>query len=109
MRRIAFLVLFLSFASSGVAQTKAPIKVEHFPALPRMSSPVNERKGESLVPAIIEVMPFAAPLVFETSEITNTLVLANAASVKTSATITLYSVNGKTNSCPTRDEPEGGL
>jgi hypothetical protein len=95
MRRIALLPLFTSFALSGIAQTKAAITVQNFPAVPRIASPTNGRLASSLIP---EMMPFAAPLVVETPEITNTLVLANAASIKTSATITLFSVSGKTNS-----------
>jgi hypothetical protein len=95
MRRIALLALLTSFTFNAIAQTKTPIKVQNFPAVPRVSSPTNGRLASSLIP---EMMPFAAPLVVETPEITNTLVLANAASVKTSATITLFSVSGKKSS-----------
>lgn len=41
------------------------------------------------------MMPFVAPLVFETPEITSTLVLANASTAATTATVTLFSLDGK--------------
>jgi hypothetical protein len=98
LRLFSFPILFTSlviFPEYGKGQTRAPIAVQSFPAVPQIASPTNARLSSSLIP---EMMPFAAPLVLETPEITNTLVLANAASVKTFATITLFSVSGKTSS-----------
>jgi hypothetical protein len=92
MRRIALLALFTSFALYGIPQTKTPIAVQHIPASPQIASPTRDRLSSLLIP---EMMPFAAPLVVGTPEIINTLVLANAASVKESATITVFSAIGK--------------
>jgi hypothetical protein len=93
--QVLFMFLALIFPGYGNTQTRAPIAVQSFQAVPRIASPATDRLASSRIP---EMMPFAAPLVLETPEITNTLVLANAAFVKTSATITLFSVSGKTSS-----------
>ena len=97
MRPFAFLALSapLVFAlSQGVeAQTKTPIAVQHYPAVPVIGHAPVDHLSSSLVS---ETMPFVAPLVVETQDITSALVLANAASEPAAATITLFSVNGKT-------------
>jgi hypothetical protein len=75
-----------------IKQGRTPIKVETFPAVPVIHPPVTDRASSSLV---AEMMPFVAPLVVETPEITSTIVLANASSEATTATIRLISVDGK--------------
>jgi hypothetical protein len=91
MRRIALLTLFTSFALNGFAQNHAPIKSEYYPAKPAVSSPLTDRAASSLVS---EMMPLVAPIVVNTPEVINTLVLANSISLPTTATILFYSASG---------------
>jgi hypothetical protein len=96
MRIVALLALSVPFTLMCMqccqAQTKAPITVQHYPAVPVIGKAPTDRLSSSLV---AEVMPFVAPLVVETGDITNTLVLANASSEPAAATLTLFSVDGK--------------
>jgi hypothetical protein len=71
---------------------RTPIKVESFPAVPIIHPSLTDRASSSLVG---EMMPFVAPLVVGTAEITSALVLANASTAPTTATVTLFSVDGK--------------
>ena len=99
MRLSALLAIFVccatAFAQEGALQTRTPISVQQYPAIPVMTPNTADRAAST---RIAEPMPFVAPLVFETSELTNTLVLANAASVPTTATIHLFSQDGTLNS-----------
>ena len=92
MRRIAPLALLVLCLPIAKAQKSVPIEVKIFPAVPVVRSSLTDRASSSLV---AEMMPFVAPLVFETPEITSTLVLANASTAATTATVTLFSMNGK--------------
>jgi hypothetical protein len=99
MRFFAFLAfsLFLALTCPHylAAQTPPPITVQTYPAVPILQPPTTNFLSSSRVP---ETMPFVAPIVVETPEITSTLVLANVTSEKKTATITLFSLDGKTSS-----------
>ena len=92
MRRIAPLALLIVCLLNANAQTSVPIKVEKLPAVPVIHPSLTDKASSSLV---AEMMPFVAPLVFETPEITSSLVLANASIEATTATVTLFSADGK--------------
>ena len=92
MRLITSLTLLILCLLNAKAQNSTPIKVETFPAVPILQPSTANPAASSLV---AEMMPFVAPLVFETSEITSTLVLANASTEATTVTITLFTVDGK--------------
>jgi hypothetical protein len=84
-------LLNVSAQTPASTKTPTPIKVESFPVVPILRPSLTDRASSSLV---AEMMPYVAPLVFETSEITSTLVLANASTEATTATVTLFSVDG---------------
>jgi hypothetical protein len=88
-----FFALLALSSSLLVAQTKAPITVQTYPAVPILQQPVAD-VGASM--RLSEAMPFVAPIVFETPEITSSLILANVTSEKQTVTITLFSLDGKT-------------
>ena len=77
--------------SLGHCQTGSAHKIESFPAHPTIAGTQNQRLSSS---EIRELRPFVAPLLLETGEIKSELVLANAASQNTSATISLISEDG---------------
>ncbi len=95
MRGIPLLALLTFSMLDVVAQEQAakrtPIKIEKMPVVP-IRATTTDNAASTLVAVM---MPFVAPLVFESPEFRNTLVLANASTAGTTATLTLYSVDGK--------------
>jgi hypothetical protein len=89
MRAVVIIALGASVVMS--AQRQAPIKREYIPSHPAISSPPVDHLSSSLV---AEMMPFVAPLVIETTEVSSKLVLANSSNESTFATVTLYSTDG---------------
>lgn len=94
MRQIV--LTFLVAASFTVlAQNRTPIKQESYPTHSIVPSTPVDHASSSIV---AEMMPFVAPLIFETPEFTNTLVLANSNNEATTVTMTLVSADGTKNS-----------
>jgi hypothetical protein len=96
MRRIALFLLtalVMIIQHYGNAQTQAPIKVQQFPVFPIIQPPLP---NGSASPLVIEPLPLVATIPIETPEITSTLVLANSSTEATSATLSLFSADGKT-------------
>ena len=96
MRQIILVAVPTLCLLNAVAQDRSsnrtPIKVETFPAVPIVRPSTTDNASSSLV---AKMMPFVAPLVFENPDFKSTLVLANASTGATTATVTLFSVDGK--------------
>jgi hypothetical protein len=96
MRQITPLAMLILCSLNAGAQQRTPIRVQTIPAVPIVRPSPTDKASSSLV---AQMMPFVAPIVFETPEITSTLVLTNASLETTTATVTLFSVDGtKSNS-----------
>jgi|HubBroStandDraft_1064217.scaffolds.fasta_scaffold595771_1 hypothetical protein len=91
-------LLGLNAQDKTPTQEQAPIKVEKIPAVPMVNPAtvqdrVSSHGNTSSLGA--HMMPFVAPIILDSPGIKSILVLANASTAGTTATVTLFSVDGK--------------